>query len=74
MDLREVLKERRSILGISQLDLAEMAGISLATNLKKLLFPLLHATVASRLPVLVVFKLVQFPIIFCISLLTASML
>lgn len=31
MDLREVVKERRSVLGISQLDLAEMAGISLAT-------------------------------------------
>lgn len=31
MDLREVVKERRGVLGISQLDLAEMAGISLAT-------------------------------------------
>lgn len=31
MDLREVVKERRSVLGISQIDLAEMAGISLAT-------------------------------------------
>ena len=31
MNLREVIKERRGILGISQLDLAEMAGISLAT-------------------------------------------
>ena len=31
MDLREVVKERRRVLGISQLDLAEMAGISLAT-------------------------------------------
>ena len=31
MDLREVVRERRGILGISQLDLAEMAGISLAT-------------------------------------------
>ena len=31
MDLREVVKERRGILGISQLDLAEMAGVSLAT-------------------------------------------
>ncbi len=31
MDLRAVVKERRSVLGISQLDLAEMAGISLAT-------------------------------------------
>lgn len=31
MDLREVVKERRGVLGISQLDLSEMAGISLAT-------------------------------------------
>ena len=31
MNLREVIKERRSVLGISQIDLAEMAGISLAT-------------------------------------------
>lgn len=31
MNLREVVKDRRSVLGISQLDLAEMAGISLAT-------------------------------------------
>ena len=31
MSLREVVKERRGVLGISQLDLAEMAGISLAT-------------------------------------------
>lgn len=31
MDIREVVKERRRVLGISQLDLAEMAGISLAT-------------------------------------------
>ena len=31
MDLREVVKERRGVLGISQIDLAEMAGISLAT-------------------------------------------
>ena len=31
MDLREVVKERRGVLGISQLDLAEMAGVSLAT-------------------------------------------
>ena len=31
MNLREVVKERRKVLGISQLDLAEMAGISLAT-------------------------------------------
>jgi DNA-binding XRE family transcriptional regulator len=31
MNLREVIKERRGVLGISQIDLAEMAGISLAT-------------------------------------------
>ena len=31
MDFKEVVKERRSTLGISQIDLAEMAGISLAT-------------------------------------------
>jgi len=31
MDLRGAVKERRAVLGISQLDLAEMAGISLAT-------------------------------------------
>ena len=31
MDIRDVVKERRRVLGISQLDLAEMAGISLAT-------------------------------------------
>ena len=31
MDLREVVKERRGVLGLSQLDLAEMAVISLAT-------------------------------------------
>lgn len=31
MNLREVVKERRGVLGISQLDLAEMADISLAT-------------------------------------------
>ena len=31
MNIREVVKERRGVLGISQLDLAEMAGISLAT-------------------------------------------
>lgn len=31
MELREVVKERRSVLGLSQLDLSEMAGISLAT-------------------------------------------
>lgn len=31
MVLREVIRERRAVLGISQLDLAEMAGISIAT-------------------------------------------
>ena len=31
MNLREVGKERRGVLGISQLDLAEMTGVSLAT-------------------------------------------
>lgn len=31
MDFVEVVKERRSKLGISQIDLAEMAGISLST-------------------------------------------
>ena len=31
MDFKEVVKERRSTLGISQIDLAEMAGVSLAT-------------------------------------------
>jgi transcriptional regulator with XRE-family HTH domain len=31
MNLREVVKNRRGVLGLSQLDLAEMAGISLAT-------------------------------------------
>lgn len=31
MNIREVVKERRGVLGISQIDLAEMAGISLAT-------------------------------------------
>ena len=31
MDLREGVKERRGVWGISRLDLAEMAGISLAT-------------------------------------------
>ncbi len=31
MSLREVMKERRKILGLSQNDLAEMAGVSLAT-------------------------------------------
>ena len=31
MDLREVMKSRRKTLSISQLDLAEMAEVSLAT-------------------------------------------
>ena len=31
MDLREVMKSRRKILGISQADLAEMSGVSLPT-------------------------------------------
>jgi transcriptional regulator with XRE-family HTH domain len=31
MELKEVMKSRREMLGISQLDLAEMAEISLAT-------------------------------------------
>ena len=31
MNLRGAVKERRAVLGISQLDLAEVAGISLAT-------------------------------------------
>ena len=31
MSLEEVMKERRTKLNISQLDLAEMAGVSLAT-------------------------------------------
>lgn len=31
MDLKEVMKSRRKLLAISQLDLAEMAGVSLAT-------------------------------------------
>lgn len=31
MEFVEVVKERRSKLGISQIDLAEMAGISLST-------------------------------------------
>ena len=31
MSLEEVMKERRAKLNISQLDLAEMAGVSLAT-------------------------------------------
>lgn len=31
MNLREVIKARRKVLGISQLDLAEMSGISLPT-------------------------------------------
>ena len=31
MNLREVVKERRKVLNITQIDLAEMSGISLAT-------------------------------------------
>lgn len=31
MSLREVMKERRKVLDLSQNDLAEMAGVSLAT-------------------------------------------
>ena len=31
MDLKEVMKSRRKILGISQQDLAEMSGVSLPT-------------------------------------------
>ena len=31
MELKEVMKSRRDTLGISQLDLAEMSGVSLAT-------------------------------------------
>lgn len=31
MELNEVIKSRRKVLGISQLDLAEMAEVSLAT-------------------------------------------
>ena len=31
MDLKEVMKSRRKLLAISQLDLAEMAGVGLAT-------------------------------------------
>lgn len=31
MNLREVIKDRRKVLGISQHDLAEMSGISLPT-------------------------------------------
>lgn len=31
MSLREVIKDRRKVLGISQQDLAEMSGISLPT-------------------------------------------
>lgn len=31
MELRETIKERRATLGITQLDLAEMAEVSLAT-------------------------------------------
>lgn len=31
MDISRILKERREVLGISQLDLSQMSGISLAT-------------------------------------------
>ena len=31
MDIKDVMKSRRSTLGLSQLDLAEMAEVSLAT-------------------------------------------
>lgn len=31
MDLSSIIKERRQVLGISQLDLAEMSGIGIAT-------------------------------------------
>lgn len=31
MNLREVVKERRKVLNITQIDLAEMSGVSLAT-------------------------------------------
>ena len=31
MNLKEVIKERRSVLNITQIDLAEMSGVSLAT-------------------------------------------
>lgn len=31
MDLRDILKQRRKILGLSQQDLAEMSGVSLPT-------------------------------------------
>lgn len=31
MDFREVIKNRRKVLGISQQDLAEMSGVSLPT-------------------------------------------
>ncbi len=31
MNLREVIKDRRKVLGLSQQDLAEMSGISLPT-------------------------------------------
>ncbi len=31
MELKEVMKSRRNVLDISQLDLAEMSGVSLAT-------------------------------------------
>ena len=33
MNLKEVIKERRSVLNITQIDLAEMSGVSLA-NIK----------------------------------------
>ena len=31
MNLKEVMKKRRAILGLSQTDLAEMSGVSIAT-------------------------------------------
>lgn len=31
MNLKEVMKKRRTILGLSQTDLAEMSGVSIAT-------------------------------------------
>ena len=31
MNLKEVIKERRRVLNITQIDLAEMSGVSLAT-------------------------------------------
>lgn len=31
MELKEIMKQRREVLSLSQLDLAEMAGVSLAT-------------------------------------------